>query len=122
MATYGSNYSEQPGQYPADSWTQMGLPAQNFGSGAPGSAGTDSSDDAGGTVEPGQHPSRETFTGVPLGGSGAPGTAGIPRQAAPGPDTGPDSVTWDKTTLYKSEREDGPWDTSDGAGYKQSTT
>ena len=126
MANYGSNSTEEPGQYPAPAFAQFGLPAQNFGSGAPGGMPTSSEVDMGDTNEPGQYPDRDTFTGVTysLGGpsgSGAPGTTGIGRDLAGGPDT----IRATKATFYKSIYEvvDDPagWDESNGAGYKQIT-
>ncbi len=122
MASYDSNKTEQPGQYPAPSWTTYGLPAQTFGSGAPGGSPTDSSTDKGDTNEPGQYPSRETFTGVALDGTGAPGTQGIPADTW-GDDGGPDSITYQEPTFYKGENDDNTYDGQDGvSGYVQSKT
>lgn len=124
MARYGSNYSEQPGQYPTTAWTDFGLPEQNFGSGAPGASAPSHVTDVGNTNEPGQYPAVDAFTGVTysLGGaagSGAPGTTGIPRDAGRG---GSDQVTYDKPTFYKGERVDGQdYDRPNGTGYEQET-
>jgi hypothetical protein len=124
MARYESNHSEEPGQYPTTAWGQYGLPEQNFGSGAPGAPAPSNAVDAGNTNEPGQYPSRDGFTGVTysLGGaagSGAPGTAGIPTTTG----GGPDSVTYDKPTFYKGERDTGvTYDRPNGTGYVQDTT
>ena len=119
MANYGSNSTEEPGQYPAPAFAQFGLPAQTFGSGAAGTSPTSSETDMGDTNEPGQYPARETFTGVALGGTGAPGTQGIGRELVGGPDT----IAVSKPTFYKSiyevEGEPGAWDEASGAGYKQ---
>jgi hypothetical protein len=75
--------------------------------------------DVGDTNEPGQYPDRETFTGVALGGTGAPGTQGINSDLTGGPDT----IRVTKPTFYKSIYElDEPgavWDEANGAGYKQ---
>jgi hypothetical protein len=105
MATYGSNSTEEPGQYPTTEWSDFGLPEQNFGSGAPGGSPTSSEIDVGATNEPGQYPSRESFTGVALGGTGAPGTQGVPNEAGTGePAIGgaADTIVFSKTTFYKS--------------------
>jgi hypothetical protein len=111
MATHGSNHSEEPGQYPTTAWNQFGLPEQNFGSGAPGSAAPSSTVDQGTTNEPGQYPDRDDFTGVTysLGGAagtGAPGSAGVGADSQGGPG-GPDRVTYSKVTFYKGQRSDG---------------
>jgi hypothetical protein len=121
MARYGSSSTEEPGQYPTQAWSDFGLPEQNFGSGAPGGSPTSSQVDQGDTNEPGQYPARETFTGVALDGTGAPGSQGIPYGGETG--GGPDTVTASRTTFYKSEFDakadfSGP----DGAGYGQFTT
>ena len=102
MASYGSSSTEEPGQYPATAWTGYGLPVQSESTGAPGSSGGDSNVDAGGTNEPGQYPSRETFTGVALGGTGAPGTSGVGRTGGGG-----DSVTYSGTDFYKARDDTG---------------
>jgi hypothetical protein len=119
MASYGSNSTEEPGQYPTTEWSDFGLPEQNFGSGAPGGSPTSSEVDQGDTNEPGQYPARETFTGVALGGTGAPGTQGIGRDLVGGPDT----ISATKPTFYKSIYEVAEpgaiWDEANGAGYKQ---
>lgn len=110
MARYDSNSTEEPGQYPAPAFTQFGLPAQNFGSGAAGSAPPSTVIDAGSTNEPGQYPDRESFTGMRLDDSGAPGTAGIPNEAVSGePNIGgpEDSVTYSNPTFYKSMYDEG---------------
>jgi hypothetical protein len=121
MASYGSNNTEEPGQYPTTAWSDFGLPEQNFGSGAPGSSPTSSVTDMGDTNEPGQYPDRETFTGVTLGGTGAPGTQGIGRDLTGGPDT----IRATKPTFYKSiyeiAEDPNSWDEPNGAGYKQIT-
>jgi hypothetical protein len=104
MASYGGGKNtEEPGQYPTTTWSQFGLPEQNFGSGAAGSSPPSNEEDTGGTNQPGQYPSREDFTGVALDGSGAPGTQGV----SPGTGTGSDSVTYSGTTFYKGERDPG---------------
>lgn len=116
MATYDSSTTEEPGQYPAPAFTKMGLPAQTFGSGAPGSAQPSKLRDQGSTNEPGQYPAREMFTGVPLGGSGAPGTNGIPYDGT----GGGDSITYSAPTFYKGMREDGDqFSQPDGTGYQE---
>jgi hypothetical protein len=107
MATYNSNEVNQPGQYPAPSFTKMGLPSQDEDSGAAGSGqfSTETDHTAGGiTNEPGQYPSRMPFVGTALGGSGAPGGPGIHGGAA---DSGPDSITFTKDTTVKSQFIDG---------------
>jgi len=116
MARYGSNSTEEPGQYPTTAWSMFGLNEQNFGSGAPGSSGS-KEQDTGGSNEPGQYPARETVTGVALGGTGAPGSQGITNSSG-----GPDSITYSKPTFYKSEYEldenfNGPGD----QGYREDT-
>jgi hypothetical protein len=103
MARYDSNSTEADGQYPTTAWSEMGLPEQNFGSGAAGGSPTSSETDQGGTNEPGQYPARETFTGVTLGGTGAPGTSSVGRSGQGGPDT----VTYSRPTFYKSETGEG---------------
>ena len=121
MARYGSDSTEEPGQYPTQAWSDFGLPEQSFGSGAPGGSPMSAETDQGDTNEPGQYPSRETFTGVALGGTGAPGTQGIGRDLSGGPDT----VTVSKPTFYKSiyEVADEPdsWNEPGGGGYKEIT-
>jgi hypothetical protein len=110
MARYSSSSTEEPGQYPAPAFARFGLPAQTFGSGAPGGSPTSSEVDGGDTNEPGQYPSRETFTGVALDGTGAPGTTGIPNEVVSGePPIGgaADSIQFSKPTFYKSMYEDG---------------
>lgn len=106
MARYDSSDANIPGQYPAPAWTGYGLPVQDETSGAAGSSPAGGHVvDQGDTVQPGQYPAREDFTGVPLGGSGAPGSAGIgygPQGAGAG---GPDSVTYTKDTTWKSEHD-----------------
>jgi hypothetical protein len=106
MANYNSNSTEEPGQYPAPSWTGFGLPVQNESSGAAGSSGTKEIDQ-GSSNEPGQYPARDTFTGVGLDGTGAPGTAGVPNEVVSG-EAGPqgDSVTYSQPTLYKGMYDD----------------
>lgn len=127
MATHGSNFSEQPGQYPTTAWDLMGLPNQNFGSGAAGTTPQDSTLDAGGSNQPAQYPGRETFTGMALDGSGAPGTQGVAMSPVTGPG-GPDTVTFDEPTFFKGEFDQGPNGVYDddgkglGKGYKQNTT
>ena len=116
MADYNSKSTEEPGQYPAPNFTIMGLPEQSFGSGAPGAAPTDTSVDAGSTNEPGQYPSRDTFTHVPLGGSGAPGSAGI---SAGHVAQGPDRVTFDEPTFYKGQQSGDAQFDDNGFGYEQ---
>jgi hypothetical protein len=102
-------------------WSDFGLPEQSFGSGAAGGSPTSSDVDQGDTNEPGQYPSRETFTGVSLNGTGAPGTQGIGRDLAGGPDT----IVVSKPTFYKGiyevVDEPGSWNEASGAGYKQLT-
>jgi hypothetical protein len=116
MAQFDSSTTEEPGQYPAPNFTTMHLPSQDFGSGAPGSGQPSKLRDQGSTNEPGQYPARETFTGVPLGGSGAPGSAGIPYDGA----GGSDSITYSAPTFYKGMREDGDmFSESDGTGYQE---
>jgi hypothetical protein len=105
MARYDSSSTEEPGQYPAPSWTGYGLPAQDEASGAPGSMPPSSTLDPGQTNEPGQYPDRDAFTGVGyslggMSGSGAPGSAGVPAGSQQG---GPDTVTFSKPTFYKGE-------------------
>lgn len=118
MTSYNSNDTVQPGQYPTTAWHLMGLPEQNESSGAPGGAPTDQSIDAGSTNEPGQYPAKETFTGVALGGTGAPGTQGVPNEAVSGEaGPSPDSVTYSDPTFYKSMYDDGGME----QGYRQQT-
>jgi hypothetical protein len=117
---YNSKSTEEPGQYPTNAWHLFGLPEQSFGSGAPGASPPSDVIDEGGTNQPGQYPDRGDFTGVPLGGSGAPGTQGITA-----PDTGGgQSVTFDEPTFYKGEHTSGNFDddgAGNGKGYKQTT-
>ena len=111
MATYDSQNVNQPGQYPAvDAFTKMGLPAQDFGTGAPGGPqfAPPTDVDQGHTVIPGEYPSRMPFTGTPLDGTGSPGTQGIPAGST---ETGPDSVTYTEFTGgFKPSRETEPGD------------
>ena len=100
MARYDSSSSEVDGQYPAPSWAGYGLPVPNYGTGAPGSSATSSEVDTGKTNEPGQYPARETFTGVTLDGTGAPGTQGITPSAG-----GSDSVSYTRPSFYKTADE-----------------
>ena len=103
MANYNSSDANLIGQYPAPAFAGFGLPVQDETSGASGSAPAGGqTEDVGGTLEPGQYPDREDFTGVPLGGSGAPGSEGVGR---PQPQRGPDSVTWSLDTTQKSEHD-----------------
>lgn len=103
MAGYNSSDVNIPGQYPAAAFAGFGLPVQDETSGAAGSAPAGGQmEDVGGTLEPGQYPAREDFTGVPLGGSGAPGSEGVGQ---PQPQRGPDSVTWTIDTTQKSEHD-----------------
>jgi hypothetical protein len=119
MASYPGNHSELPGQYPTTAFHLFELPEQNFGSGAAGGSPQSSKQDQGNTNEPGQYPAKETFTGVALDGSGAPGTAGVPYG---GGSSGPDSVTYSKPTFYKGQRDpDTTYSQPDGTGYAQET-
>jgi hypothetical protein len=120
MTRYGSDSTEEPGQYPTQAWSDFGLPEQNFGSGAPGGSPQSGEQDLGSSNEPGQYPSRETFTGVALGGTGAPGSQGIPRGGESS--GGADTIVASKTTFYKSEFEDpSSFSGPDGAGYAEIT-
>jgi hypothetical protein len=108
MARYDSSDANIPGQYPAPSFTGFGLPVQDETSGAGGSPPAGGSVvDMGDTLEPGQYPPREDFTGVPLGGSGAPGSPGVGYH--PNGDGqyagGGDAVTYSKDTTWKSEHD-----------------
>lgn len=104
MARYDSADANIPGQYPAPAWTGFGLPVQDETSGAGGSPPAGGSVvDQGSTLEPGQYPPREDFTGVPLGGSGAPGSNGVGITPA---QEGADSVQWSLDTTQKSEHDD----------------
>jgi hypothetical protein len=120
MASYDSKSTEEPGQYPAPAFARFGLPAQTFGSGAPGGSPTSSEVDAGDTNEPGQYPNRETFTGVALNGTGAPGGPSVGPNDVSG---GPDTVTFTKPTFYKGIYEvvndQASWDEPGGGGYKE---
>jgi hypothetical protein len=109
MARYNSGTTEEPGQYPTTTWSEYGLPEQNFGTGAAGTTRPSSVQDEGDTNEPGQYPDRDSFTGEPysLGGtsgSGAPGTAGAPYD---GVGAGRDTVEYSKPTFYKGQRDPG---------------
>lgn len=105
MARYDSSDANIPGQYPAPAWTAFGLPVQDETSGAGGSPPAGGSVlDLGSTLEPGQYPPREDFTGVPLGGSGAPGSSGVGYEPQ-GNGGGPDSVQYTKDTTWKSEHD-----------------
>lgn len=118
MARYDSTDTEELGQYPTQAFHLFGLPEQNFGSGSPGGSPQSSLTDQGTTNEPGQYPAKETFTGVPLDGTGAPGSAGVPYDGA----GGPDSVVYSRPTFYKGMREDGQgFSQSNGTGYEQET-
>jgi hypothetical protein len=103
MARFSSGSSEEPGQYPATAWTGFGLPVQDQGTGAAGAPAYSSEVDGGSTNESGQYPAREGFSGVPLGGTGAPGTEGVPGNQENG--SGSDSIVWSKPQFYKSEFE-----------------
>jgi hypothetical protein len=120
MARYDSSSVNEPGQYPTTAWSNFGLPEQNFGSGAPGSSPTSSLDDVGDTNEPGQYPERETFTGVALGGTGAPGSQGVPVPSW-SPGSGGDSVVYSQPTFYKGQRDAGTYNTDENAGNREST-
>jgi hypothetical protein len=87
-----------------------------MGTGAAGSAPPSSEEDPGGTNQPGQYPATEDFTGVALGGTGAPGTAGVPADQ-PG---GSDSVVYSEPTFYKGQQDVGPDNGPAGAGNVQS--
>lgn len=107
MAGYG-NHINEPGQYPTTAWGLMGLPEQNFGSGAAGTPQPSHVVDEGSTNEVGQYPDRDDFTGVPysLGGtsgSGAPGSQGAEYDGT----SGPDSVAYSEPTFYKGQRDPG---------------
>lgn len=124
MTNFNSKTTEVPGQYPTETWHEYGLPEQNFGSGAAGTAQPSTVQDQGKTNEPGQYPDRDDFTGVvySLGGaagSGAPGSTGAPYDNI---GQGPDTVTYDKPTTYKSQYDDGNYDEADGGGFQQNTT
>src|SRR5712691_3886247 len=108
MARYGSGSTEEPGQYPTQAWSDFGLPEQNFGSGAAGGSPTDRTEDQGGANQPGQYPAQETFTGVSLGGSGAPGSQGVPAGAERV--GGADTIVYDRPTFYKGEFDAGSHD------------
>ena len=105
MGRYDSSDANIPGQYPAPAFAGFGLPVQDETSGAGGSppAG-DHVLDQGSTLEPGQYPLKEDFTGVPLGGSGAPGSDGVGYNPQ-GANAGPDQVQFTKDTTWKSERD-----------------
>lgn len=119
MASYPGDHTEEPGQYPTTAFHLFGLPEQNFGSGAPGGSPQSSQVDQGTTNEPGQYPAKETFTGVALDGSGAPGTSGVPYG---GGSAGPDSVAYSKPTFYKGQREPNEtFSQPNGTGYEQET-
>ena len=102
MTRYDSGSTETDGQYPTSAWHWFGLPEQNETSGAAGSSPPSNEEDTGGTNQPGQYPSKEDFTGVPLDGSGAPGTQGIKDIAG-----GSDSVAFSLTTFYKGQNTPG---------------
>lgn len=121
MASYPGNHSEEPGQYPTTAFHLFHLPEQDFGSGAPGGSPQSSKVDQGTTNEPGQYPAKETFTGVALDGSGAPGTSGIPYSPAGGSGGG-DTVAYSKPTFYKGQREPNEtFSEPGGLGYEQET-
>jgi hypothetical protein len=105
VAAYDSESTIQPGQWPAtDAFTLMGLPAQDESTGAGGSTAPESGLDDGHTEQPGQYPASMPIVGTPLGGTGAPGTAGIPPQSQ---HNGPDSVTFSPFTQgYKPSRDE----------------
>lgn len=99
MAKYDSTSTEEPGQYPTTAWGRMGLPEQNFGSGAPGTNQPFDDIDEGGTNEPGQYPDRDPFTGVSYAGFQPDGSPGVGYgEAFAG---GGDTVVWDEPTFYK---------------------
>lgn len=116
MARYDSSSTEEPGQYPAPAFAGFGLPSQNMGTGAPGGSPPSHETDPGGTNEPGQYPSTEDFTGVALGGTGAPGTQGITAGTGGG-----DSVVYSEPTFYKGQQDAGPDNGPNSAGNLQST-
>jgi hypothetical protein len=117
MASYPGNDVNEPGQYPTTAFHLFGLPEQNFGSGAPGGSAQSSKQDQGNTNEPGQYPAKETFTGVALDGTGAPGTSGVPYD---GVGSGPDAVAYSKPTFYKGQREPSvTYSQDNGTGYVQ---
>lgn len=104
MATYNSDSTEEPGQYPATTaFTAMGLPAQDFGTGAGGSSQPSATEDSGGTNEPGEYPDRMPFVGTPLGDTGAPGSQGSAGSAG---QAGPDRVTYTEWTPFKGAGDD----------------
>lgn len=93
-AGLGGDPAGQPNQYPS-SLFGVALPA---GTGAPGSTGADRgpSDP---TNEPGQYPATEPISGVSLGGTGAPGSAGTVEQG----ESGGTTITYSLPGFYKGE-------------------
>lgn len=125
MAQYDSKQTTEPGQYPTTAWALMGLPEQNFGSGAPGSTPPSTELDPGGTNQPGQYPNRDDFTGVSYSGFQPDGSAGVGMATDEG-GSGPDTVHWDDPTFYKGlyqAAEDAYDDdgAGQGKGYRQET-
>lgn len=122
MARYDSTSTEEPGQYPTTAWSRMGLPEQNFGSGAAGTAPPSDAIDEGNVNQPGQYPDRDDFTGVSYAGFQPAGSAGIGRPEAYS--GGGDSVAFDDPTFYKSLADQGAFDGGDAGqsqGYRQNT-
>lgn len=108
MARFDSSDVNIPGQYPAPAFAGYGLPVQDETTGAGGSSPAGGHVvDLGDTVEPGQYPAREDFTGVPLGGTGAPGSGGIgySPQGDGNYAGGGDQVQYSKDTTWKSEHD-----------------
>lgn len=119
MGRYDSSDVNIPGQYPSPSWTGFGLPVQDETSGAAGSPAAGGHPvDLGSTLEPGEYPATEDFTKVPLGGSGAPGSAGIGYNPEGDGAGGPDTVQFSKDTTWKSEHDPAGMT----PGYVQNTT
>lgn len=125
MAKYDSMTTEEPGQYPTTAWHLMGLPEQNFGSGAAGSQAPSKNLDPGGTNQPGQYPDRDDFTGVSYAGFQPDGSGGVGFPATPFDKTGSDTVAFDEPTFYKDMAAAGDEYDDDGAGqqkgYRQAT-
>lgn len=119
MARYDSHTTEEPGQYPTTAWHRMGLPEQNFGSGAPGTGQPFGDVDEGGSNQPGQYPDRDPFTGVSYSGFQPEGSAGLgyPEPYA----GGGDQVTFDDPTFYKSLADSGASYDDEDKGYRQSS-
>lgn len=91
----GDDATNQPGQYP-NSLFGVGLPQGTGAAGTEGASPGNRLTDP--TGEPGQYPATEPFSGVALGGTGAPGSQGAVEGAE-----GDTTITYSPPGFYKGE-------------------